>query len=230
MIKVIVFSDIKIYCDGLSSALASTGQIEIVAAESKLDQSAVSKIRRTTPDIILLDMTMQDSCSVAQEVMLLFPRVKIVALAVPENENNIVRCAEAGIAGYVAREASMDELIATVIGARRGEFCCPPKIAAHVFNKFHDIACSERNKCRSPVSCDPNELISGLTRREQQIFSLMANGLSNKHISRDLNIEVSTVKNHVHNILVKLDVKSRAGAVSLVYGNLPPLANGNGIG
>lgn len=229
MIKVIVISDIKIYRDGLGSALASTGQIEVVATESKLDQAAIDRIKRDAPEVILLDMTMEGGCGVAREVMRLFPQAKIVALAVPENENNIVSCAEAGIAGYVAREASMDELIATVIGARKGEFCCPPKIAAHVFNKFHDIACSQRNNCEVPATRDPQELIMALTRREQQIFGLMANGLSNKHISRDLNIEVSTVKNHVHNILVKLDVKSRVGAVSLVYGNLSPQLNGNSL-
>lgn len=229
MIKVIVFSDIKIYCDGLASALESTGQIDVVAAENKFDETAVDKIKRNTPDVILLDMTMQDSCSVAAEVVELFPLAKIVALAMPENETNIVKCAEAGIAGYVAREASLDELVATMIGARRGEFYCPPKIAAHIFNKFHDIACSERNRCQNPDDSVAHELITGLTRREQQIFNLMANGLSNKHISRDLNIEVSTVKNHVHNILVKLDVKSRTGAVSLLYGNMPPFANGNSL-
>ena len=230
MIKVIVFSDIKIYRDGIGSALAGTGQIDVIGAESRFDDAAIDKIRLESPDVILLDMTMQDSCSLAHEVKRLFAQAKIVALAVPENETNIVRCAEAGIAGYVAREASMDELIATVIGARRGEFCCPPRIAAHVFNKFHDIACSELNQSAPPASRDPRELITALTRREQQIFSLMANGLSNKHISRDLNIEVSTVKNHVHNILVKLDVKSRAGAVSLVYGKLSPLLGSNSYG
>lgn len=230
MIKVIVFSDIKIYCDGLANALESTGQINVIAAESKLDRVAVNKIKRHAPDVILLDMTMQDSCSVAEDVIELFPQAKIVALAMPDNETNIVKCAEAGIAGYVAREASLDELIATLIGARRGEFCCPAKIAAHIFNKFHDIACSTRNSCQAPADCNPRDLITGLTRREQQIFTLMANGLSNKNISRDLNIEVSTVKNHVHNILVKLDVKSRTGAVSLLHGNSPPLADGNSLG
>ena len=217
MIKVIVFSDIKIYCDGLSRILANANPIEVIAAENNLDD-AVAKIKQDSPDVILLDMTMQDSCQIAQKVMHLFPDAKIVALAVPENEEDIVECAEVGIAGYVAREASLDELIDTVIGAKKGEFCCPAKIAAHVFNKFHDIACGAGNKYLAHAGRNQSELITGLTKREQQIFNLMARGLSNKLISRDLNIEVSTVKNHVHNILVKLDVKSRAGAISLLHG------------
>jgi two-component system nitrate/nitrite response regulator NarL len=216
MIKVIVFSDIKIYCDGLSRILANTKLIDVIAAESNLDD-AVVKIKQDSPDVILLDMTMVDSCQIANKVMVLFPDAKIVALAVPENEDNIVECAEVGIAGYVAREATLDELIDTVIGAKKGEFCCPPKIAAHIFKKFHDIACSARRTGHTQISRDPENLLNGLTKREQQIFNLMACGLSNKLISRNLNIEVSTVKNHVHNILVKLDVKNRAGAVSMLF-------------
>lgn len=221
MIKVIVFSDIKIYCDGLSRILANTRPIEVIAAESNLDD-AVVKIKQNSPDVILLDMTMADSCQIAHKVIALFPDAKIVALAVPENEDNIVECAEVGIAGYVAREASLDELIDTVIGTKKGEFCCPPKIAAHIFKKFHDIACGARKSGPAAPGLERRSLLNGLTRREQQIFNLMACGLSNKLISRDLNIEVSTVKNHVHNILVKLDVKSRAGAISLLHGATAP--------
>jgi len=216
MIKVIVFSDIKIYCDGLGKILADIKPIEVIAAESNFDD-AVAKIKQDSPDVILLDMTMADSCQIAQKVMALFPESKIVALAVPENTDNIVECAEVGIAGYVAREASLDELIDTIIGTQKGEFCCPPKIAAHVFNKFRDIACSAQNKCQTSTTRNQSNLMTGLTRREQEIFGLIADGLSNKLISRNLNIEVSTVKNHVHNILVKLDVKSRGGAVSLLH-------------
>ncbi len=217
MVKVIVFSDITIYCDGLSRILANTESIEVIAAENNLD-GAVAKIKLDCPDVILLDMTMQDSCQIARKVMQLFPEAKIVGLAVPENEANIVECAEVGIAGYVAREASLDELIATVIGAKEGEFCCPPRIAAYLFHNFRDLACGACKNDLTHCAEGPNVLIQGLTPREQQMLNLMASGLSNKLISRDLNIEVSTVKNHVHNILVKLGVKSRAGAISLLYG------------
>ncbi|MFV2033004.1 MAG: LuxR C-terminal-related transcriptional regulator [Gammaproteobacteria bacterium] len=216
MIKVIVFSDIKIYCDGLSSILASTKSIEVIAAENDFDH-AVAKIKQDSPDVILLEMTMKDSCQIAHNVKRLFPDAKIIALATPENENNIVECAKVGFTGYVTREASLDELIATIIGAKNGEFCCPPKIAAHIFNNIHHIACVARDKYLPRASLDTDDRITGLTRREQQILKLMARGLSNKLISRDLNIEVSTVKNHVHNILVKLGVKSRTGATSLLH-------------
>ena len=219
MIKVIVISDIKIYCEGLSRILAHTHPIEVIGAEKNFE-NAVNKVKLGAPDVILLDMTMIDSCRIAQKVMQLCPESKIVALAVPEDEVNIMECAEAGIAGYVAREASLDELIETVIGTQKGEFHCPQKIAACIYKTIKRI--SHNAKDQSPPSVvhhNHENLAAVLTKREQQIYSLMADGQSNKQISHNLVIEVSTVKNHVHNILVKLDVKSRAQAVTLLQRN-----------
>lgn len=219
MIKVIVVSDIKIYCEGLSRILSNTHPIKVIGAENNF-QNAVNKVKLGAPDVILLDMTMIDSCHIAQKILQLCPESKIVALSVPEEEENIIECAEAGIAGYVAREASLDELIETVIGTQNGEFRCPPKIAACVFKTIQRIAQNAKDSCLLPVEHHNREnLATVLTKREQQIYSLMADGQSNKQISHNLVIEVSTVKNHVHNILVKLDVKSRTQAITLTQQN-----------
>ena len=215
MIKVIVISDIKIYLEGLSQILSNIKPIQVIGAENNIENS-ILKIEHDSPDVILLDMTMAGSSGVAQKVMNFYPEAKIVALAVPEDENNITKCAEAGIAGYVAREASLDELIATIIGVNKGEFCVPPKIAACIFKTVKNFAQSATKKYLPKIIKSDEYLFSGLTKREREIVSLLEQGLSNKQISRSLTIEVSTVKNHVHNILVKLDVKSRAQAVSLL--------------
>ena len=219
MIKVIVISDIKIYCEGLSQILSNIKQIKVIGAENNIED-AISKIKLNFPQVILLDMTMAQSCQIASRLMRICPEAKIVALAVPEDENNIIKCAEAGIAGYVAREASLDKLIETVIGANKGEFHCPPNIAGYIFRKVQNLAMRAKNQYLPDNVCDETSLLAGLTRRERQIVSLLVNGLSNKQISRNLTIEVSTVKNHVHNILVKLEVKSRAQAISLLQHNL----------
>ena len=220
MIKVIVVSDIKIYCEGLSRILSNTHPIEVIGAENNFE-NAVNRVKLGAPDVVLLDMTMIDSCRIAQKVLQLCPESKIVALAVPEDEENIMECAEAGIAGYVAREASLDELIETVIGTQKGEFRCPQKIAACIYKTIKRISHKANDQCLPPpvVHHNRENLATVLTRREQQIYSLMADGQSNKQISHNLIIEVSTVKNHVHNILVKLDVKSRVQAVTLLQRN-----------
>jgi DNA-binding NarL/FixJ family response regulator len=216
MIKVIVVSDIKIYCEGLNRILSNTHPIKVIGAETNFENT-VSKVKRGAPDVILLDMTMIDSCRIAQKVLQLCPESKIVALAVPEDEENIMECAEAGIVGYVAREASLDELIETVVGAQNGEFHCPPKIAACIYKTIKRISHNAKDQSLSSVvHHNRKNLAAVLTKREQQIYNLMADGQSNKQISHNLIIEVSTVKNHVHNILVKLDVKSRAQAVTLM--------------
>ena len=214
MIKVIVISDIKIYREGLSQILSKTNPIHVVGAENNIED-AVRKIEMDLPDVILLDMTMAGSSCMAQRLMSISSDAKIVALAVPEDEKDIIKCAEAGISGYVAREASIDELIKTVISTKKGEFCCPPKIAAFLFNKIQYLAHRARDSYLPDSSQQHDAHVADLTRREKQILSLMADGLSNKQISKALVIEVSTVKNHVHNILVKLDVHSRLQAVSL---------------
>jgi len=113
-------------------------------------------------------------------------------------------------------------LIEAVVGAAKGECYCPPKIVACVLKKVQSVALSTKRKYL-PSSSD-TESLSGcsqhlqtrLTRREREIISLLSEGLSNKQIACDLSIEVSTVKNHVHNVLVKLEVQSRSQAVSLL--------------
>jgi DNA-binding NarL/FixJ family response regulator len=215
MIKIIIFSDIRIYCEGLSQVLSRLAAFEVVGAENSLED-AVSKVRQRRPHVMLLDMTMTGSGSMARQFMHLFPQIKIVALAAPEDEQTIIQCAEVGVSGYMAREASLDELAGTLEDVTKGEFCCPSKIAACIFRKVKNTALSAENNYPSKFNNKDEYLFDGLTKRERQIVTLMADGLSNKQISHCLTIEVSTVKNHVHNILVKLDAKSRTQAVSLL--------------
>ncbi len=215
MISVIVFSDIRIYCEGLSNVLSHIESIKVVGAESHL-RDAINKIEQVTPDVVLLDMTMEGSCQIAQEIIQSLPKAKIVALAAPVDKEKVLRCAEIGIAGYVAREASLDELIEALKAAVKGEYCYPPKFATHIINEFRQAS---KLSCRIDHPAETIEAgdIPVLTGREKQITRLMCEGLSNKQISRVLSIEVSTVKNHVHNILVKLHVKNRAQVASIFY-------------
>lgn len=213
MIEVIIFSDIRIYCEGLTHILSKVDRLRVVGAESHFDD-AIDKIGQLNPNVILLDMTMSGSCQAARTILQHFPDAHIVALAASGDENQVIRCAEAGVAGYVAREASLDELIETVKSARRGEVCYPPKVARFIFNRLRQVAWPVAGIEEAKSTYRLNSLHSVLTNREQQVVDLMSKAQSNKQIARILSIEVSTVKNHVHNILVKLDLKSRAQVVS----------------
>lgn len=216
MISVIIFSDIRIYCEGLSDVLSNIESIEVVGAERHF-RDAIDKIDQVNPDVILLDMTMEGSCQIAQKIVQSSPQARIVALAAPVDKEKVLRCAEIGISGYVAREASLDELIEALKAATKGEYCYPPKFAAHIFNQFREVSKSPRHPDNHSDSIEAEDLAVALTGREKQITQLLSEGLPNKQIARLLSIEVSTVKNHVHNILIKLHVKNRAQVASIFY-------------
>ena len=214
MIQIIVLSNIRIYREGLTQVLTDTHSFHVVGAESHFD-GAIHRVKQHSPDVVLLDMTLPGSCQIARHITQFFPATKIVALAAPEDENHVISCAEAGISSYVAREASLDELIEVIKKTQKGEVCCPPNIATYIFRRLQKIA-SQPLQVEPPLIKKSDTNAVPLTGREKQIAKLISNGLSNKQISRELSIEVSTVKTHVHNILVKLDVKNRVQVISLV--------------
>jgi DNA-binding NarL/FixJ family response regulator len=110
------------------------------------------------------------------------------------------------MAGYVPRDGSLSDLVAAIESAAHGELRCSPKIAASLFQRVARLTDETRHSTAS------------LTRREEEIARLIDQGLSNKQIARRLQIEVSTVKNHVHSVLKKLQATRR----TLVATRLPP--------
>jgi two-component system nitrate/nitrite response regulator NarL len=126
----------------------------------------------------------------------------LVALGVPEQEESVIRCAEAGIAAFVTRESSLPELVRVLQSALRGETLCSPSMARALLGRLATLA-AER---------EPKPATAVLTVREVEILGLIDEGLSNKQIAARLVIELPTVKNHVHNILGKLDVRRRGDA------------------
>lgn len=132
--------------------------------------------------------------------------VKVLVIDVPEREEDILYCIEAGGAsGYLLQNASLKELERNLVAIARGETVCSPRIAHLTFCRMALLARQD----------DPGRVCNGasLTRREIEIVRLIDEGLSNKEIATRLNIGISTVKNHVHNILDKLQLHNRYSAV-----------------
>jgi len=146
---------------------------------------------------------MSDAFAAARQLGRAAVTSRIVALGMPESEAEVLNCAQLGIAGYVTREASIDELLAAVEATARGEVHCSPKIAGSLFRKIASLSTPQSN----------NTQANALTARESQILRLLQQGLSNKMISRSLGIELPTVKNHVHSILAKLGIHRRTEAM-----------------
>ena len=165
--------------------------------------TTVAHVMDLRPDVVLLDSALPNSLESVRAIRRQAGEVKVVALGLPEFDGAIIQCAEAGVAGYVTREGSRAELVATIRSVARGEALCSPRVAASLLQHVAALA-AER----------PREPPHGLTARELQIVELIDEGLSNKQIAGRLYIEVPTVKSHVHSILEKLGVRRRGEAVA----------------
>ena len=205
-VRVLVASDAPVYREGLERLLREFEQFVFVGAASCAAEAA-DRVRHIGPDIVLLDMSMEEAFSTAKKVAKTSKASRVVALGMPDSEAEVIRCAEIGIAGYVTRGGSLSDIVAAIDAVSRGEVHCSPRIAGSLYRRVGALA-SRRRALASPLA--------GLTARELQVWRLMRLGLANKTISRRLGIELSTVKNHVHSVLAKLGVHTRAEAISLV--------------
>jgi two-component system nitrate/nitrite response regulator NarL len=198
-VRVAIIADVRLYREGLSDALVRRG-VDVVGTAG--DQStALDCVTRLSPDLALLDMSTPDAPAILRAIAHL---VRAVAIGVAETESHVLACAEAGGAGYVPRDGSVDDLVAALHGALRGEVLCSPAITGSLLRRI------------SELTPRPSLPAQRLTARERQIVELIEQGLSNREIAHRLCIELSTVKNHVHNILEKLGVGRRAQAAALV--------------
>ena len=133
------------------------------------------------------------------------PECKVIMLEVPDRDETILACIEiGGVSGYVVEDGSFDDVIRTVRAVCAGETICSPRLANLAFSRISMLS-------RRIVSARTSEM-GCLTLREQDIMEAIERGLSNKEIAGELKIEVSTVKNHVHNILDKLHLQNRRSA------------------
>jgi two-component system nitrate/nitrite response regulator NarL len=201
VLRVFVVSDVRIYREGLTLALTSAGGFEVVAMAGS-DPGLLSSIEGARPDAVIVDLS-ANGMEAIRRVRSELPQLRVVAFGVDENEQDILACAENGVAGYVCREASSEELADNLRSAIRDEVVCSPKIAASLFRRLASLA------SRATTGDDR------LTIRERQVLALIRHGLANKQIAVELSIAEATVKNHVHNLLEKLHVKRRAQAASL---------------
>jgi two-component system nitrate/nitrite response regulator NarL len=203
--RIVIVSDARLYREGLALSLARVDRMAVVGIAETV-ASALTCIGETSPDVALLDVAMPDALTLPHAVAAARTLVKIVAFSVAETEDEICACAEAGIAGYVPRDGSMEDLVVAVENAVRGEVLCPPRMTASLFRRLAMFA-------RTTGPPGPGSTLTG---REHEIIALIDGGLSNKEIARRLKIGTATVKNHVHNILEKLQVRRRGEAAAVL--------------
>jgi two-component system nitrate/nitrite response regulator NarL len=149
--------------------------------------------------VALVDMALTDSTGTVQALLAARPQLKVVALGVPEDSPQVVAVAEAGIAGYVSREATIQDVGDALRCTLQGEAALSGKVAAGLLRHIARQAQSRRSA----------EVPLQLTPREREVLCLLESGLRNKEIARALDLQLSTVKNHVHNVLAKCGAAGR---------------------
>lgn len=203
-LEVFLLLAVRLYRDGIADALTRDGRFRVSGCAGTLEEARAKLAALPSPPAVtLVDLGLAEGAGAARSLQAIWPETSIVALAVPNRDDEIVQLAEAGVRGLVTRDASLAELLDAIAAAVRREALTSPAVTATLLRHVASLA-GERRAAEGPA----------LTKREREIVGLIGRELSNKEIARTLQIELSTVKNHVHNILGKLQVRHRAEAVS----------------
>lgn len=197
--RLLIVGEIAIHRDGVAFSLERTGDFVTVGRVAGADSVAAAEALR--PDAILLDTSWPDALTTAGRLRGSGHPAPVIGFGIGCDEVAVRACAEAGLVGFVCRNATIEELSATVSYALLGEVRCSPRLAA--------LLCDRAATLSRPA---PPPVATPLSRREEQVAGLIAAGLSNKEIALALGIGPETVKNHVHNLLEKMQV-ARRGAV-----------------
>ncbi len=163
----------------------------------------IEQLGAARPDVVIVDVASGGDLGPLRAVKRAAPTSRVVVLGIADDEDAVIACAEVGVAGYVEAQAGVDELTDVVRAAIRGEAVCSSRLAGALLRRIGSYP---------RPTIEPDSSLGRLTSREREILDLIDEGLSNKEIGRQLNIELGTVKAHVHNLLDKLGVHRRAQA------------------
>jgi DNA-binding NarL/FixJ family response regulator len=200
---VLIVDNVRIYREGLASILAR--QSGIGRVQTACDAEAAGALLAIEPaDVALLNVA-DGNHDLVHAVRAADPSISIIVIGVSDREDDVMACAEAGVAGYLLRTEPLDHLLRVMRSVATGESLCSPRIAALLLRRVQSLS-AQRRSATTPA----------LTDREDDVLALLELGLSNQEISDRLGITVRTVKNHVHNILEKVGARRRGEAVAAV--------------
>lgn len=201
-ISLVIVDDHPLVLDGLTSRLERSNQIDVVGQASN-GQDAIKIVEQVMPDVVLMDINMpiMNGVEAAEIFKEKFNAVKLLVLSMHDDREYVMNMARAGVKGYVLKSASADEMLMAIKAVHMGGVYFSPAIAKILASK--------------PDSYTDDTLSS----REQVVLSLLANGMSNKEMARELDISVRTVETHRRNIKTKLDISTTPGLVRYAIDN-----------
>ena len=206
---VFIVAESRLLREALSRLLQRKSGI-YVAGESACSDSTINRIAESGCDILIVDYatTIASNRELIAAVLKAVPGLKVLLIGGEEDEEGFLRAVRAGVMGYLLKDASASDVIAGVRAVAQGEAVCSSKLCASLF-----LYTSKQSRVL-PIYWAKIEL--GLTRRQQQLVSLVAQGWTNKEIASDLNLSEQTVKNHMHRILRQINAENRYEAVETV--------------
>jgi len=204
-IKILLVDDQALFREGLNTLLSVQPDFEVVDEASNGEEALRLAIQRR-PDVILMDMRMpvMDGVTATRRLKTLLPDSKVIVLTTFDDDESVFDGLRAGAVGYLLKDVTSERLGDAIRAAARGEYFMMPSITAKVMAEFARLS-------RPAPRVEP--LVDPLSAREFEILQLVATGLSNKQIADTLVIAEGTVKNHLTNILNKLDARDRMQAV-----------------
>ena len=211
-IRVVICDDHAVFRRGLVLVLEDEPDIEVVA-EAADGESAVEVAVALQPDVVLLDVRMPGTTGIeaARQIRQRGPGVKLLMLTVSDEEEDLFEAIKAGASGYLLKAVSIEEVAASVRSVAAGQSLIPPSMAARLLSEFSNLA--ERAEAQREGT-GPSPALR-LTERERQVLRELARGLTNRDIGVELGISENTAKNHVRNILEKLNLHTRTEAAPL---------------
>jgi DNA-binding NarL/FixJ family response regulator len=205
-IRVLVVDDHALFRRGLEMVINSEPDLEVVG-EAADGAEAVDKAADLLPDVILMDVRMPrrggiEACTAIKDVV---PSARIIMLTISDEEADLYDAIKAGATGYLLKEISIDEVATAIRAVAGGQSLISPAMATKLLSEFSSLVRRDAGRQAVPVP--------KLTERELEVLRLVARGLNNRDVAKELYISENTVKNHIRNILEKLQMHSRMEAV-----------------
>ncbi|WP_314247370.1 response regulator transcription factor [Streptomyces sp. DSM 40907] len=210
MIRVLIADDQPLVRRGLALILGPDPEFEVVG-EAEDGARAVSLAHEVRPDVVVMDIRMpvMDGVKATEELARTLPETRVLALSTFDMDEYVVAALRAGAYGFLPKDISPEELIAAVRIVHTGEAAVAPRLLSRLLSAYVRTPARPRSwAAETPLELTPREL---------EIWRLMATGRGNAEIAAELDISISTVKNHITGIFGKLGVRDRAQAVIAAY-------------
>lgn len=214
MVKVLIIEDQDMARVALSVVLSKNSNIEIV--DMAVDgQEGVDKTLSLKPDLVIMDIGLPtiDGIEATRQIKDAEPRIKVLMYTSREAEDDIFDAFQAGADGYITKGATVEQTLSAVLAVSEGTGWLDPAIAKVVLTNIRRS--SQSDSRRGEINYKLGKNLYGLTEREMDVLALIVDGLTNPQIAERLFITISTTKTHVHSILQKLYVRTRAKATAM---------------